>query len=167
MLGDAMLDRLLGLIGAGGTAEALSGPDAKTLAAAALLVEAAAIDGQVAPDERRAIEGVLQRHFGLSAHAVAEVIAKGERAQSGANHLVRFTRTIKDRFDEAERVALMELLWEVVQADGVVDHLESNLMRRIAGLIYVTDQDSGAARKRALERRRANAPAKPWGQADD
>ena len=44
---------------------------------------------------------------------------------------------------------LVELLWRVVLADGVVDDYEANLLRRVAGLIHVTDQDAGAARKRA------------------
>ena len=44
---------------------------------------------------------------------------------------------------------LLELLWQIVLSDGVVDDYEANLMRRVAGLIYVTDQQSGAARKKA------------------
>jgi uncharacterized tellurite resistance protein B-like protein len=59
---------------------------------------------------------------------------------------------IKDSFDQEERVELMEMLWEVVYADGALHHLEANLMRRIAGLIFVPDRESGEARKRALSK---------------
>ncbi len=162
-----MLDRLRDLFTAGGRRPGLAGTGDKALAAAALLIEVAAIDGSVAAEERLAVEQVLARHFSLPAETVASLVAEGEKAQAGANQLLRFTRTIKDRFDEAERVALMELLWEVVLADGVIDHLEANLMRRLAGLIYVTDQDSGRARQRVVERRRADGTAPLAQQAED
>jgi uncharacterized tellurite resistance protein B-like protein len=167
MLREPMLDRLRDLFMAGDRRPGLAGGGEKTLAAAALLMEVAAIDGSVSPEERQAVSDVLARHFALPAETVARLVAEGEEAQAGANQLLRFTRAIKDRFDEAERVALMELLWEVVLADGVIDHLEANLMRRLAGLIYVTDQDSGRARQRVVERRRADGTAPLAQQAED
>lgn len=66
---------------------------------------------------------------------------------------------IKDRFDEKERIRLVEMLWEVVYADGQAHDYEANLLRRIAGLIYVADRDSGAARKRVLARRKKQSEA--------
>ena len=51
-----------------------------------------------------------------------------------------------------ERVKIIEMLWEVAYADGVVHHYEANLIRRINGLLYVSDRDSGAARKRVAAR---------------
>jgi uncharacterized tellurite resistance protein B-like protein len=64
----------------------------------------------------------------------------------------RHTRAIVDRFDEAERVGMIEMLWEVVYADGRVDDYEANLLRRVGGLIYVSDRDRGEARKRVEAR---------------
>ncbi len=55
-------------------------------------------------------------------------------------------------FSDAERIELIEMLWEVAYADGVVHDYEHNLLRRIAGLIYVTDRDRGLARNRVLAR---------------
>jgi uncharacterized tellurite resistance protein B-like protein len=60
------------------------------------------------------------------------------------------SRTLKDALDYEDRVDLMEMLWEVVYADGVLDDMEANMMRRVAGLLYVDDVDSGTARKRAM-----------------
>lgn len=59
------------------------------------------------------------------------------------------TRDIKNSLDHPERVELMEMLWQVAYADGVLHDYEANLMRRLAGLLYVSDQESGEARKRA------------------
>ena len=71
---------------------------------------------------------------------------------ANASQLYSFTRVVKDNFDHAERVELMEMLWEVAYADGTLHDLEASLMRRIAGLIYVPDRESGEARKRALSK---------------
>jgi uncharacterized tellurite resistance protein B-like protein len=73
-----------------------------------------------------------------------------ERAESVQLH--GFTRVIKSAFSQEERIELMEMLWEVVYADGELHHYEANLMRRLAGLMQVSDRDAGAARKRALKR---------------
>jgi uncharacterized tellurite resistance protein B-like protein len=72
--------------------------------------------------------------------------------------ILRFTRAIKDRYSYAERVALIEMLWDVVYADGVSDALEAQLMRRIGGLLYVSDHDRGEARQRVLARRERGDP---------
>jgi uncharacterized tellurite resistance protein B-like protein len=63
-----------------------------------------------------------------------------------------FTRTIKDGYSPEDRVEIIEMLWEVAYADGVLHDYEANLLRRVGGLIYVSDQDRGDARKRVLTR---------------
>ncbi len=122
------------------------------LAAAALLVEAACHDMNFDESERTKIESLVQARFGLGAEEAATLIEAAEREVVGAVQLLRFTRAIKDRFSHEERVEMIEMLWEVVYADGVLHDYEANLMRRIGGLVYVTDQERGAARKRVLAR---------------
>ncbi len=122
------------------------------LASAALLVEAACHDMHFDESERRMIESLVQARFGLSAEEAATLIEAAEREVDAAVQLLHFTRAIKDRFSHEERVEMVEMLWEVVYADGVLHDYEANLMRRIGGLLYVTDQERGAARKRVLAR---------------
>lgn len=122
------------------------------LAAASLLVEAACHDMHFDEAERTKIETLVQARFGLSAEESATLIEAAEREVDGAVQLLHFTRAIKDRFSHEERVEMVEMLWEVVYADGVLHDYEANLMRRIGGLLYVTDQERGAARKRVLAR---------------
>lgn len=119
------------------------------LAAAALLVEAAVADGNFDEDERGALKRRLAERFSLDAAEAEALIEEAARHQADSNHLLRFTKAVKDGFDESARVHLMEMLWEVVLADGVVDAFEDHLLRRLGGLLYVTDQDRGTARKRA------------------
>jgi uncharacterized tellurite resistance protein B-like protein len=122
------------------------------LAAAALLVEAACHDRHFGEAERLMIERLVQTRFELNAEEAATLIEVAEREVDGAVQLLHFTRAIKDRFSHEERTEMVEMLWEVVYADGVLHDYEANLMRRIGGLLYVTDQERGAARKRVLAR---------------
>ncbi len=120
------------------------------LAAAALLVEAATMDGDFDAQERTAIIRLLKARFDLTASEVEALLQDAEAAIGNTNELYCLTRTIKDQLGPAERVGILEMLWEVVYADGVADDFETNLIRRLTGLLYVTDRDSGEARKRVL-----------------
>ena len=123
------------------------------LAAAAVLVEAARRDADYDLSERRVIEGLLRERFSLSAEEAERLIEAADAVTDHGVELYTYTRRIKDAFDEDERIRMIEMLWEVVYADGKVDHLEANLLRRVAGLLYVTDRESGEARKRVLDRK--------------
>jgi len=128
--------------------------DEKDLAAAALLVEAACMDG-LGSDERQVIDKLLTGRFGLSEAEAEALFEEAQSIQAEATHLMRFTRTIKENYSEEERIALIEMLWEVAYADGIIHELEDNLIRRVAGLIYVTDHARGEAKKRVRERHKS------------
>ncbi len=132
------------------------GADELHLAAAALLAEVALGDSEFDAAERTVIERLLRERFGLA--EAGRLVDAAERAARDASHLLRFTRVIKDNFSSAERIELIEMIWEVVYADGELHAYEDSLLRRIAGLIYVSDRDRGAARKRVLARRAAGRP---------
>lgn len=152
MLGNDMIDRLKALVLGNGGAQRPHRRDDLPLAATALLVEAALTDGHMDADERRTIADLVGRRFELSADDARALVEAAEETVAATEQILPFTRVVKDRFEAAERVEMMEMLWEVVYADGRLHDYEANLVRRIAGLIYVPDQDSGAARKRALAR---------------
>ncbi len=146
-----MLDNLKALLGSGAPRTGRDGADLH-LAAAVLMVDAASIDGEFGEYERGIVAGVLKRHFGLSDEALATLVSLAVGKRDAASDLNRYTLTIKDEFSEAQRVELVELLWEVVYADGQLHDYEANLLRRIAGLLYVSDRERGDARKRVLSR---------------
>ena len=122
------------------------------LAAAVLLVEAARMDDEFDPAERARIEALLAQRFGLDAEESRELLALAERTAAETVEWQGFTRVIKDRLAPAERVGMIEMLWEVVYADGRLHDYEASLLRRITGLLYVSDWESGEARKRVLAR---------------
>ncbi|MBL4601674.1 MAG: TerB family tellurite resistance protein [Emcibacteraceae bacterium] len=125
--------------------------DAEKLAAAALMVEVAVQDGNFDDLERKTIEKSLIEKLGLSPDDAKELLIKAEDKQSQSIQILSFTRDIKNHFDDEGRVRIMEMLWDVVFADGEEDDYESNLMRRIAGLLYVSDRQSGQIRKKVMQ----------------
>ncbi len=122
------------------------------IAAAALMVEAAQLDDSFDASERDKIRELVAKRFELGAAESDSLIEVAEARVAESSQLHGFTRVIKSEFSQEERIELMEMLWEVVYADGELHHYEANLMRRLAGLLQVSDRDVGAARKRARER---------------
>lgn len=127
-------------------------PDEFHLAAAVLLVYAATADAEFGAAERDRIEWLCEHRFELGHDEAHELIEAAEQRVENSVQLLEFTRTIKDGFSYEERIHLMEMLWEVVYADEIVEAHEASLMRQIAGLIYVDDRDSGIARSRVRAR---------------
>ena len=93
--------------------------------------------------------GVLASAAGMD-KAIMKVLFEGRGLAVGEWH--GFTRAIKDGFSHAERVQLIEMMWEVAYADGALHDYEASLLRRVTGLLYVSDRESGEARKRVLAR---------------
>lgn len=122
------------------------------LAAAALMVEAARLDGAFDEAERRAMRDLLTLRFGLTAAEADDLIAEAAAAQEESAEFFRFTHALKEAFNHEERVQLVEQLWEVVYADGRLHEYEASLLRRVAGLLYVSDRERGEARRRVLDR---------------
>jgi len=121
------------------------------LAIAALLVEAARADEHYDEREKAIIDQSLMAKFALSQEAAQTQRSAGEEAQAGAHDIQRFTRVAKEMAQE-EKIAFIEQLWEIVLSDGARDSYEDTLIRRICGLIYLEDRDSGQARIRVAAR---------------
>ncbi|WP_422000083.1 TerB family tellurite resistance protein [Reyranella sp.] len=157
-----MIDRLLDFLT--GRAEATSDAGESNLesAVAALLIEAARMDDAFDAGERTAIEQLLARHFGLDAAGVQSLVERAEREVRRSTQYFPFTREICQRASEAERLQIIEMLWAVAYSDGTLDPDEDALIRQIAGLIQVSDQERGAARQRALAKLAAATPPS-WG----
>jgi len=138
--------------GGGDAAGADASENIVAAAAAALMIEAAVMDGNFDDDERRTIADLLGGRFEMNADEVNTVIAEAETAVEQSVELFAFTRVLRDDFDHGDRVGMIEMLWEVAYADGVLHDYEANLIRRVTGLLHVTDRESGDAKKRVLER---------------
>ena len=128
----------------------LSAQDAE-VAIAALLVRIARADDHYGEVEKHRIYQVLARRRDLDATQAAERRAAAEMIEAEAPDTVRFTRTIKERVELADRHDVLAAMWEIAYADGQRSAEEESLVRLVAGLLGVTDRDSGLARQRALD----------------
>ena len=150
-----MLDRISSLFS--GSKELGSDDESelsKNLAAAALLIETAYMDEEFDESERAVISDLVQRRFDLDTAVCQDLLVEAESAVVRSQQLYEFTRAVNDRFTPEQRIEIMEMLWEVVYADGEVHDFEVSLLRRVGGLIYVSDRDRGLARQRVVDRLR-------------
>lgn len=155
-----MIDRVLDFLTGRSALTPAARSDELQLAVAALLIESARMDDRFDETERATIERLLAERFDLDADAVSELIAAAEAAVQRATQFFPFTQQIVKRISPEDRAQILEMMWEVAYADGVLDPHEDALLRRIAGLIHVPDQERGLARQRALEKLKNK---KPWG----
>jgi uncharacterized tellurite resistance protein B-like protein len=118
------------------------------LAAVALLVHAATIDGEMSPRERDKLHAVVKRRFALDEAATDELIDKATLAEHDAVDLYHFTSLLNRTLDEEGRARIVEMMWEIVYADGRRDELEDNLIWRAADLLGVSQRERIELRRR-------------------
>ena len=133
-------------------AAAKSQGDDLRIAVGALLVEAARRDDVFDAAEELAVARILRERFDLSEDETKQLLAAATQASESALELYNFTRAVLRQMDEPDRVKLIEMLWEVAYADGVLDPEEDLLIRRVAGLLYITDRERVLARQRVVAR---------------
>lgn len=127
-------------------------PTDARLALAALLVRAARVNGDYAAPQVASIDRALARRYGLGPAEATALRTEAETLESEAPDTVRFTRAIKGATEWEDRAAELEMLWEVILADGLRDHDESGFMRLVADLLGFSDRDSALARQRVEAR---------------
>lgn len=120
-------------------------------AAAALLVEAALVDGVYVNLESDVIAEILIEAFGLDGPSVDALIERGEALAEEAVDAHKFTKHVKT-LDMAERIAVVEGLYRVSFADGEKSDVEDSFVRQIASLLYVDDVSRAGARQKAEAR---------------
>ena len=117
-----------------------------------LMIEAAYTDGQIDENELNKIKSSLINIFEEDSNEVDLVLDKAIKNKNNSKSLHYYTSFINKNFNDDKKLLLIEALWEIVLSDGEIHDFESNLIRRLAGLLYISDINSGNARKRALDK---------------
>ena len=117
-----------------------------------LMIEAAYTDGHIDRSELNKIKLSLINVFSEDPMEVNLVLEDAVKNKNNSKSLHHYTSFINKNFDEEKKLLLIEALWEIVLSDGEIHDFESNLIRRLSGLLYISDIDSGNARKRALDK---------------
>ena len=117
--------------------------DNKGILLTALLIHAAKIDENYTNAEKEIIKKAIINLNITESDKVEELIKQAEKKEQDSNQIIDFTKEIKKN-PMNYRIKIIEILWKIVYSDGTSDGYESNLIRRVCGLLYVSDKDSGA-----------------------
>ena len=120
---------------------------------AALLIHAAKIDENYSEVEKKIIKKSIIELHNVDSDLADEIMLSAEKKESQSNQIVEFTSEIK-KYPMESRLKIIEVIWKIVYSDSISDDFESNLIRRICGLLYVSDKDNGIIKtkvKKSLE----------------
>ena len=117
-----------------------------------LMIEAAYTDGQIDKNELNKIKLSLVNVFEEDLKDIERQLEEALKNKNNSKSLHYYTSYINKNFSEKKKILLIETLWEIVLSDQEIHDFESNLIRRLAGLLYISDVNSGNARKRALDK---------------
>ena len=106
------------------------------------MVHAAKIDDNYTGLEKEIIKKALKNLLVMESNEIEELLKEAEKKEQESSQIIEFTKEIKKNSMEF-RLKIIEILWKIVYSDGSSDSYESNLIRRVCGLLYISDRDSG------------------------
>lgn len=127
------------------------GEDDVRLAAAVLLVHASAVDGTVDLRERLTLHEILERGFGLDQEQLGKLVARAEEKDDKALDPDGFTAVLKKKLNKNDRMKILEMLFEIINADGIIHNSEGTFASHVEQSLGITQQDWAKARRDAAE----------------
>ena len=111
------------------------------LASAALMIELCKADLSIDDSETRKISSILQNKFNLPVDTLEELFNLAQQEADEATSVYQFTSLINEAYDQSEKIALIQDMWEIAFVDGNLDRYEEHLIRKVAELLYVSHSD--------------------------
>ncbi len=127
------------------------------LAATALLIHVISLDGEPSDTEKRKLHGLIESRFGLDRGTADHLIRSATLVEGEAVDLYHFTSVIMRELDESGRLRIVEMMWELVYADGDVSEFEDNVVWRAADLLAISSRDRLDLKHRVAARRQGAA----------
>ena len=122
-----------------------------TILIPALLIHAAKIDENYTAVEKKIITKAIMDLNKFDFNKAEQVLKNAEKKEEESNQIIEFTREIK-KYPIEFRLKIIEIIWKIVYSDGKSDRYESTLIRRICGLLYVSDKDNGTIKERIFRK---------------
>ena len=116
--------------------------DSGNILIAALLIHAAKIDDNYTDVEKKIIIKTITQLENINLSEAKKLLKLAEKKEEESNQIVEFTKEIK-KYSMEFKLKIIEIIWKIVYSDGTSDNYESNLIRRICGLLYISDKDNG------------------------
>lgn len=124
---------------------------ALNLATAALLIEMINIDNKVTTEEEEKLQDLLVSKYQLSSSEIAEITNLAKEELKDATDYYQFTQLINKRFEQAQKIQMIEYLWQLAFADGHIDSFEEHYLRKIAELLFVPHSEFIKAKLRVID----------------
>ena len=121
------------------------------IAVACLLIHSAKIDENYTDKEKKIIKDAIVE-MGANAQEIDEIIKDAEEKEKDSNQILDFTREIKN-IDEKDKKIIIEALWDIIYSDEDADMYETNLMRRISGLLYLDPKVVGDIKEKVSQKK--------------
>ena len=125
-----------------------SGTNDESINIACLLIHAAKIDENYTSEEKEIIKKTVNKLY-PDLNNLDEIVLKAEQKENDSNHIQEFTKDVKSLSVE-NKIIIVETLWKIILSDGKSDIYENNLMRRLAGLLYLDDKIVGETKVKVL-----------------
>ena len=115
-----------------------------------LLLRAANIDGKKDEQEIEAIKRLIIKQFNYDEEKANMLITSASEKEENSADLFEWSKIINDHYDLDSKKIVFSMMCEIICADGLIDPFESNLIRRLSGLLYISDKDAGAIKKKVM-----------------
>tara|TARA_Y100000590_G_scaffold116608_1_gene133094 strand:- start:1742 stop:2167 length:426 start_codon:yes stop_codon:yes gene_type:complete len=114
----------------------------KNVLIASLLIHAAKIDENYTEEERKIIKKAIMEIDKKNPEEAEKILESAEKKEQESNQIIEFTKEIK-KYPMDFRMKIIEIIWKIVYSDGTNDSYEASLIRRVCGLLYISDKDNG------------------------
>ena len=124
--------------------------DTVQIAISTLMIQTAVYDGVFDEHEKSKILELIKKHFNFNEDQKQSLFKIAMKVNDNSNDMQQFTRVLNDNLSEEEKLNIIEMLWKIIISDGHIDDYENALIRKISGLLYISDRDVGKIKKKLI-----------------
>ena len=124
--------------------------DTVQIAISTLMIQTAVYDGVFDEQEKSEILELIKKYFNFNEDQKLSLFKIAMKVNDDSNDMQQFTRVLNDHLSEEEKLKIIEMLWKIIISDGRIDDYENALIRKISGLLYISDRDVGQIKKKLV-----------------
>jgi len=124
--------------------------DTVQIAISTLMIQTAVYDGIFDEQEKSEILELIKKYFNFNEDQKLSLFKIAIKVNDDSNDMQQFTKILNDNLSEKEKLNIIEMLWRIIISDGHIDDYENALIRKISGLLYVSDRDVGRIKKKLI-----------------
>jgi len=124
--------------------------DTVQIAISTLMIQTAVYDGVFDEQEKSQILELIKKYFNFNEDQKLSLFKIAMKVNDDSNDMQQFTRILNDNLSEEEKLNIIEMLWKIIISDGHIDDYENALIRKISGLLYISDRDVGQIKKKLI-----------------